>query len=153
MRHNGAISLVTRGKCSRCVPIWSVSVVVVKPWLCWHISVRKWPQTDWLRRLAVSRAEALFCRGWPWNRICFSGILMPAKCYLWVFCIWRWLVGALVWYEVVLKVFWVWLFLEGTLVQDKSTTTFALPRSLCMSYKVVCRWILLVFSLEMPRRG
>lgn len=75
---------------------------------------------------------------------------MPAKCYLWVFFMWMWLGGTLLWYEAVCYVCWVWVFLRGTLVQNKSATAFALPRS---ELQGDLRWILLGFDFEMPRRG
>ena len=57
----------------------------------------------------------------------------------------------LVWPEAVCQVYWLWRLLEGA-GQDQPLHVVC-PGPPGMSYRVICRWLLLVVGLELPRRG
>ena len=53
------------------------------------------------------------------------------------------------WSEVVHLVCWLWCWR----CSPQSAAAYALLGLPGMSYRVICRWLLLVLSLEVPRRG
>ena len=54
-----------------------------------------------------------------WNRVPFSGALVPAEFGLRVYHLWMWFGGALVWAELGHPVFWFWGLVGGAVVQAK----------------------------------
>ena len=95
-----------------------------------------------LQGLPEVTVENQLCRGRPHGAgLNFSGSLVPGESALSVCCLWRWLAGALTWSEAVHRVCW-----------PRSATTCVLPGPPSMRYKVICRWLLLVLGLEVPRR-
>ena len=59
--------------------------------------------------------------------------------------------GALMWSETAHRVLWLWSEPDGA-GQGQLLPVFC-PGPASISYKVICRWLLLVLGLEVPRRG
>ena len=88
----------------------------------------------------------------PWSRAYFSEALAPAEFTPSMCLLWRWLGGdASMWCEAVHRVCWLWGLPGGT-DQGQLLPVFC-PGPPSMSYKVVCRWLLLVLGLNVPRQG
>ena len=83
----------------------------------------------------------------PQSKIHFSSALVPTECitcggYLGVFF--------LTWSEAVHWVYWLWS-LPGGADKAWALPVFC-PGPLGMNYKEICRWLLLVLDLEVPKR-
>ena len=103
--------------------------------------LRGYPQANWLQRLAAT----------TWKISCVEADLMEQNLLQWgshslSVSLLRWLGGASMWSKAVHQVLWLWG-LPGGIGQGQ------LPCVPCSSYKVICRWLLLVLGLEVPRRG
>ena len=156
MRLSSTASLITQAGHSRCtLPLTPIVWAVCTSCCSWALIVAgtsvggTYPQANQLWGLAVTTVKNQLCKGPPHRAgLNFCGALVPDESDPWVCCLWTLEGGASVWPEAVHWACWLWGFLGGT--GQGQLPPESCPS--CMSYKVICRWLVLVLGLEVPRR-
>ena len=157
MGPSGRTSPFTQPGHSRCDPAPPSEVcvylpVLVEPWLLlawwWEgfslspIGNKDWMQPPW--RISCAGVNPMKQDFLQKGSECTT--LASGLCFLW-----RWLGGASLWSEAVHQVHWLWDLWGGAGQGQLLSVFFLGPPG--MSYKAICRWLLCVLGLEVPRRG
>ena len=105
-----------------------------------------------MQRLAETIMEDQVCRDLSHKAgLTFSRTMVPSESTSCVCLLWRFLGGVSMRTEVVYWVCWLWELPGGTsLGQLLPMSCLGSPG---MIYKAICRWLLLVLGLEVPRKG
>ena len=132
---------------------WAHPPLVVKPWLLfagqWEgFALRLASCKDWL--WPPTTVEAQLYRPTPGAVLNLRGALVSAESAIWLCHLWRWLGGgASTWSGAVHQMHWLWSLPGGT-GQGQLPPMFCSRRP-GVSYRAICRWLLLVLGLEVPR--